>query len=106
MKKLVTFASDVRLNALLCCSATVLLTACGGGLTDTANGQQAPHPQSIHELLLITQSEFSGHQVGARFRLSGAAGRQRGSRRSGTGSGRGVCGHCRRERPADPTGSG
>jgi hypothetical protein len=41
MKKLVTFASDLRLNALLCCSATVLLTACGGGLTDIANGQQA-----------------------------------------------------------------
>jgi len=41
MKKLVTFASDLRLNALLCCSATVLLTACGGGMTDTANGQQA-----------------------------------------------------------------
>ena len=41
MKKLVTFASDLRLNALLCCSATVLLTACGGGLTDTGNGQQA-----------------------------------------------------------------
>jgi len=41
MKKLVTFASDFRLNALLCCSATVLLTACGGGLNDTANGQQA-----------------------------------------------------------------
>jgi hypothetical protein len=38
MKKLVTFASDLRLNALLCCSATVLLTACGGGLTDTGNG--------------------------------------------------------------------
>jgi hypothetical protein len=41
MKKLVTFASDVRLNALLCCSATVLLTACGGGMSDTGNGQQA-----------------------------------------------------------------
>jgi hypothetical protein len=41
MKKLVTFASDVRLNALLCCSAAVLLTACGGGMSDTGNGQQA-----------------------------------------------------------------
>jgi hypothetical protein len=41
MKKLVTFASDLRLNALLCCSATVLLTACGGGSADAGNGQQA-----------------------------------------------------------------
>jgi parallel beta-helix repeat protein len=39
MKKLVTFASDVRLNALLCCSAAVLLTACGGGMSDTNAGQ-------------------------------------------------------------------
>jgi hypothetical protein len=40
MKKLVKFASDVRVNALLCCSAAVLLTACGGGTTDAGNGQQ------------------------------------------------------------------
>jgi hypothetical protein len=40
MKKLVTFASDIRINAMLCCSAAVLLTACGGGMTDTA-GQQS-----------------------------------------------------------------
>jgi parallel beta-helix repeat protein len=39
MKKLVTFASDVRINALLCCSAAVLLTACGGGMSDTTSGQ-------------------------------------------------------------------
>jgi parallel beta-helix repeat protein len=39
MKKLVTFASDIRVNAMLCCSAAVLLTACGGG-SDT-NGQQS-----------------------------------------------------------------
>ncbi|CAH0291203.1 hypothetical protein SRABI118_04079 [Massilia sp. Bi118] len=39
MKKLVTFASDIRVNALLCASVTVLLTACGGGMTDA--GQQA-----------------------------------------------------------------
>jgi hypothetical protein len=40
MKKLVTLASDIRLNTLLCCSATVLLTACGGGTSDTGNGPQ------------------------------------------------------------------
>jgi hypothetical protein len=39
MKKLATFASDWRANALLCCSAAVLLTACGGGQSDA--GQQA-----------------------------------------------------------------
>ena len=40
MIKFVTFASDIRVNALLCCSAAVLLTACGGGISDTDNGQQ------------------------------------------------------------------
>lgn len=39
MKKLVTFASDLRIHALLSCSAAVLLTACGGGTADLA-GQQ------------------------------------------------------------------
>jgi hypothetical protein len=39
MKKLVTFASDLRVNALLCASVTVLLTACGGGMADA--GQQS-----------------------------------------------------------------
>jgi hypothetical protein len=39
MKKLVTFASDIRVSALLCCSAAVLLTACGGGTSDTGEGQ-------------------------------------------------------------------
>jgi hypothetical protein len=35
MKNFATFASDIRLNALLCCSAAVLLTACGGSMTST-----------------------------------------------------------------------
>jgi len=34
MKKLTTFATSTRINALLCCSAAVLLTACGGGMSD------------------------------------------------------------------------
>jgi hypothetical protein len=38
MKKLVTIASDVRVSALLCCSAAVLLTACGGS-SGTGTGQ-------------------------------------------------------------------
>jgi hypothetical protein len=40
MKKLVSIAKDFRVNALLCCSAAVLMTACGGGATDAGNGQQ------------------------------------------------------------------
>jgi hypothetical protein len=40
MKKLITFASDVRASALLCCSAAVLLTACGGGMPDTNGATQ------------------------------------------------------------------
>jgi parallel beta-helix repeat protein len=40
MKTLATFASDIRINAMLCCSAAVLLTACGGGVGDTG-GQQS-----------------------------------------------------------------
>jgi hypothetical protein len=41
MKKLVTFASDIRVNAMLACSAAVLLSACGGGMTDAAGGPQS-----------------------------------------------------------------
>jgi hypothetical protein len=39
MIKFATFASDVRINTVLCCSAAVLLTACGGGMSDTDAGQ-------------------------------------------------------------------
>jgi len=40
MKKLVTFASDLRLTTLLSCSAAVLLTACGGSVGDAGQGVQ------------------------------------------------------------------
>jgi hypothetical protein len=39
MKKLVTFASEICLNAMLCCGAAVLLTACGAGTSDINAGQ-------------------------------------------------------------------
>ena len=39
MIKFATFALDVRINTVLCCSAAVLLTACGGGMSDTDAGQ-------------------------------------------------------------------
>ena len=43
MNKFVTFASEIRLNALLCSSAAVLLTACGGSVdADPAASPQAP----------------------------------------------------------------
>jgi hypothetical protein len=40
MKKLVTFASDIRLNALVCSSVAVLLTACGGNTPDSMGAAQ------------------------------------------------------------------
>jgi hypothetical protein len=40
MKQLTTFAADVRVNALIACSAAVLLTACGGSQSDTGAAQQ------------------------------------------------------------------
>lgn len=42
MKKLVTFVSALRIPTLLCCSATVLLTACGGGTPETGLEPGAP----------------------------------------------------------------
>jgi hypothetical protein len=40
MKNLTTFVASIRVQALLACSATVLLTACGGGTADTAQQAQ------------------------------------------------------------------
>ncbi|MEO7494680.1 MAG: right-handed parallel beta-helix repeat-containing protein [Massilia sp.] len=39
MKQCFTFASDRRVHALLCCSAAVLLSACGAGTSDAGNGE-------------------------------------------------------------------
>jgi len=41
MKQTFTFASNLRLNALLCCSAAVLLAACGSGASDSGANQAA-----------------------------------------------------------------
>ena len=41
MSKFVSFASDLRLNALLCSSAAVLLTACGGNVDSGAADPRA-----------------------------------------------------------------
>ena len=42
VKKITTFALDVRLQTMLCCSATILLTACGGGASQTGTAPQSP----------------------------------------------------------------
>ena len=42
MKKLATVVSDLRLHTMLCCSAAVLLTACGGSAPETGNATQSP----------------------------------------------------------------
>jgi hypothetical protein len=41
MKKLVTVVSNVQVQLVLCCSAAVLLTACGGGTADMDQGQSS-----------------------------------------------------------------
>ncbi|MGH8856228.1 MAG: hypothetical protein ACREWI_18335, partial [Telluria sp.] len=41
MKQFSTFASDLSLNALLACSAAVLLSACGGSTIDPVGAQHS-----------------------------------------------------------------
>ena len=48
MKKIVTFASNVHASALLCCSAAVLLTACGGSTMDTPTATASTGVQSAN----------------------------------------------------------
>ncbi|MCS0592681.1 DUF1565 domain-containing protein, partial [Massilia norwichensis] len=83
MKKLATFASDFRLNALLCCSAAVLLTACGGGMTDSAQQSQtaasvtSSADQSAANVAATTPnaadaaSAQAGEAAAANFEMSG-----------------------------------
>jgi hypothetical protein len=48
MKKIVTFASNVHASALLSCSAAVLLTACGGSMSDTPTSTASHGVQSAN----------------------------------------------------------
>jgi hypothetical protein len=41
MKKLIALASGIRRNAMLCCGAAFLLSACGAGVSDPVNGLQS-----------------------------------------------------------------
>ena len=71
MKKLATLASDVRINALLCCSAAVLLTACGGGSADSVNGQ---HTQTAAQVIDSgANAGATGTEAGADLTLIPAA---------------------------------
>ena len=79
MIKFVTFASEIRLNALLCSSAAVLLTACGGGAdpdtpssipqasqtaSDTVSREAAAAPEII-AAAPVEQSEVRANEVEA-----------------------------------------
>jgi hypothetical protein len=46
MNKFVTFASEIRVNALVCSSVAVLLSACGGGVDSAGPAQSAQQPQT------------------------------------------------------------
>jgi hypothetical protein len=57
MKQLLNFALNARINALLCCSAAVLLTACGGSNTDTGSTQTAAMVESSIDTKALGTSE-------------------------------------------------
>jgi hypothetical protein len=65
MKKFVTFASNLRVHALLCCSATVLLTACGGGNDINA-------PQQASQAAVLTKGEAMPPSGGAAVAPAGS----------------------------------
>jgi hypothetical protein len=61
MKNLATFVSDVRVNALLCCSAAVLLSACGGGTADSSASQSAQTAGSLrHSPSIVSEATVAG----------------------------------------------
>jgi parallel beta-helix repeat protein len=47
MNKLVTFASEIRVGAMLCSSLPILLSACGGSGIDTGTADKAPQQAAI-----------------------------------------------------------
>lgn len=60
MKKLVTVVPNVRVNLLLCCSAAVLLSACGGGTADTGAGQTQTAALSYNSATSPSGSSVAG----------------------------------------------
>ncbi|THC38102.1 choice-of-anchor Q domain-containing protein [Massilia sp. Mn16-1_5] len=66
MQKCFTFASDRRVRALLCCSAAVLLTACGGG-TDADFGQASQTAAKSYadatSAAVTAQTVANGHEA-------------------------------------------
>ena len=66
MKKVITFVSDVRVNALICCSAAVLLSVCGAASAQSVTSEAlvgataAPAPvASIYNLYVSTTGSDS-----------------------------------------------
>jgi hypothetical protein len=55
MIKFVKIASEIRLNALLCSSAAILLTACGGNVD--GNPESAAAPQELRTAAAVVSSE-------------------------------------------------
>ncbi|RSZ59977.1 DUF1565 domain-containing protein [Massilia atriviolacea] len=53
MKKFVTFASEIRVNALLCSSMTVLLAACGGGSGEQGLSQAKQQTQTAGTMVSV-----------------------------------------------------
>lgn len=58
MKQLIALASTIVRHAVLCCGAAALLSACGAGVTDPANGQQS---QAAAELTSSTGQSAPHH---------------------------------------------
>ncbi|WP_332876328.1 choice-of-anchor Q domain-containing protein [Massilia sp. S19_KUP03_FR1] len=56
MKKFTTFASDVRINALIACSAAVLLTACGGGSPSDSGAAQTSQAAGYVASSIVTDA--------------------------------------------------
>ncbi len=56
MTSFATFAADLRVNALLCSSAAILLTACGGGSVDAPNLSDAKQQTQTAGYMVVNQA--------------------------------------------------
>lgn len=73
MKKLITFASDFRFNAVVCCSAAVLLTACGGGVSDNMGkpSQTAASISNSNDHTVVNSASMVPNQTDAAAAAAG-----------------------------------
>jgi hypothetical protein len=72
MIKFVTFASEIRLNALLCSSAAVLLSACGGGAADQF-GSDGKQQTQLASQVVSSEAAASPHLAVSRSSDESAA---------------------------------